>query len=130
MSVAFGPDDEVALPRSALALKPENTAGESSKKKQRVDNPEPAKVAPIRGLIKWSPTECADHNLNVVSTLIVALLHLSETHGPMEDEIGFMCPNSCPIALRDFKAKELKLFPYSPIGSVTAPESGMFIEIE
>ena len=33
VSVVFGPDDEVAMPRSALVLKPEDTAAESSKKK-------------------------------------------------------------------------------------------------
>ena len=130
VNVCFSKDDVCPLPRSALQLKPEDTAAESSKKKQRVDNPEPPKAAPIRGLIKWAHTELADHNANLLSTLIVALLHLSETHGPTDDEVGFLSPTSCPIALRDFKSKEMTLFPYTPACSAAAPESGIYIQIE
>ena len=63
--------------------------------------------------------------------MIAALLHLSETYGPMIDEVGFMSPNSPPIALRDFKAKELKLFPYSQVASAQPPwGGGTYIEIK
>ena len=119
------------MPRSALLLKSEDTAAEPSKKKQRVDNPAPVKVSHIRGLIKWAPTEVADHNTTIVSMVIAALLHLSETNGPKDDEVGFLCLDTCPIALRDFNAKELKLFPYSPVCSAEEPRGDvMYIGIE
>ena len=99
-------------------------------KKQRVANPEPVQDAPIKGLIKWSQTVVADHNDRLVSTLIATLLHLSTAHGPTEDEVGFICANSRPIALRDFIANEMKLFPYTSSCSVTVPDNGIYTVIE
>ena len=62
--------------------------------------------------------------------MIVALLHLSVTHGPTEEEVGFLCPNSRPIALRDFIAKEMKLSPYTSFCSVAVPASGIYTVLE
>jgi hypothetical protein len=103
-----------------------------SKKKQRVDSPEvKAKVSAIKNLIKWSPTEVIDHESNLLRKMIAALLHLSETYGPKVDEVGFVSPDSRPIALRDFAAKELKLFPYSKVASTEPPwKGGTYIEIK
>ena len=43
--------------------------------------------------------------------VLVALLHLCGTHGPTVEEIGFESILTLPIALRNFDALELKLFP-------------------
>ena len=148
VGVAFGSKDIVPMPRSALLLKSvvetaaeppkkkqkvdnPSTAAEPSKKNKKVDNPPPVRVSNMRAMLKWAPTEVADHNTTIGSMVISSLLHLSEANGPKDDEVSFFCMETCPIALRDFNAKELKLFPYSPVCSQEEPRGDvMYIGIE
>ena len=58
------------------------------------------------------------------------MLHLIESNGPKEDDIGFACPKSRPIAKRDFQPKELKLLPYTRDVKASQPESGRYAEID
>ena len=124
------------MPRSALRLKAESTAAESSKKKRRVANPDDAPPDPAiqadlpRGLIEWSSSDVTDYNAKLAIHVKVALMHLMGNLGPNTDEIGFLCKDSGPIALRDFKANELMLFPYSRVVNPEKPESGIYIHVE
>jgi len=129
VKVLFSEGDEQALPKTMLVLYTEEAAAESAKKKARVDNPSPAKVPPIKGLIKWIVTDIPDQSLSIVTQLISLLLHLVQTFGPTPEEVGFATVTSYPVALRDFGEKELKLFPYSTQVVQKVPDAGSWIEI-
>ena len=87
-------------------------------------------AVPIRGLTQWFATQIVDFNFQLENYIVDALLHLMCTHGPTDEDIGFLSRDSLPIARRDYKVKELKLFPYTRVIGVSMPESGMFTQVE
>ena len=70
-----------------------------------------------------------DINCQLEREILVALLQLVVDYGPTNDDVGFVSPDSLPMARRNFKAKELKLFPYTRVIASSVPETGMFTEV-
>ena len=58
------------------------------------------------------------------------LLYLVMNAGPKMHDLGFEGPSSCPIALRDFKAHELKVFPYGREISERRPQRGSSVIVK
>ena len=125
---------DVPLPRSALSLKTteleEKKEAESAKKKQRVDNPTPAKSIVLPRLIAWEPFDSRDQDMNLFTKLIGSMKHLQETFGEGSDAIGFTSTESAPMVLRDLQARELLLFPYSIDISLKPPAKGIWIVVQ
>ena len=70
-----------------------------------------------------------DINCQREREILVALLQLVVDYGPTNEDVGFVTPASLPMAHRNFKANELKLFPYTRVIASTVPEKGMFTEL-
>ena len=60
----------------------------------------------------------------------VLLIHLVNTAGPKMHDLGFESPSSYPIALRDFKAHELKVFPFGREISERRPQYGSSVIVK
>ena len=71
-----------------------------------------------------------DLNCQIERQIHVALLQLMVNFGPTNEHVGFVTPTSLPMARRNIKAKELKLFPYTRDIASTMPEKGMFMEVQ
>ena len=70
-----------------------------------------------------------DINCQLEREILVALLQLVVDYGPTNEDVGFVTPASLPMARRNFKAKELKLFPYTRVIASKMPEKGMITEL-
>ena len=84
----------------------------------------------MRGLISWSASDIEDHNTALNNRIVAALLQLMCNHGPTDDDIGFLSQDSLPIAKRDYRVNELKLFPHTRIISNSILDRGMFAQVD
>ena len=66
----------------------------------------------------------------IVGHIKSLLYHLIGSAGPKMNDLGFEPAAASPVAIRDFKAQELKLFPYSTDISTTPPESDSYVKIK
>ena len=81
-------------------------------------------------MILWQPFNVDDMSEQIKGHIRGLLLHLVNTAGPKQHDIGFEAPHSSPIALRDFKTHDLKLFPHGRRISETPPDDGSSILLQ
>ena len=84
----------------------------------------------MRGLISWFASDIEDHNTALGNLIVDSLLQLMCKHGPTDEDIGFLSQDSLPIAKRDCKVNESKLFPYTRIIGNLIPDRGMFTQVD
>ena len=81
-------------------------------------------------MIPWQTSSVGDHAEQMIGQIKCLLLHLVGSVGPKSEGIGFQATNSEPIALDDFAAQELKLFPYTREISDKPPKNCLYIEVK
>ena len=120
------------VPRTAFNILVDNPPADRRLCKKRVDSPadESADEQAFKKMfIQWNPIGEDDSGTYIIGHIRNLLYHLVSPVGPTSHELGFEDPTSLPIALREFRAQELKLFPYSSHISETAPQTGVYFTV-
>ena len=77
--------------------------------------------------IAWGARSEDATSESIKGHILGLLLHLNATAGANAVDLGFTDASSTPQAFREFKAQELKLFPYGHQISDTPPEKDLYI---